>query len=182
MSTRRAWMCGMRSSSAAVLAVGVLLVGGAGLVQAESPERLPADHPLVPNGRVIYRAVRAGSFESLGITMIACRHRDPVPRRFMVEFFERSGRQVTTFGPNVAEVAAGEKVFFVTDARYFKNRKITDVRLGHLTGGPATITSNAEIVRCHGKIRLDGGIGHPSRRGEIGLYREGETPPPRPEW
>ncbi len=184
MSAREKWTRRLPYSWA-VIAVGAVvgIVGAVAPGRAEPPPRLPSDiDTLVPNGRVIYRAVRAGSFESLGITVIACRHRDPVPRRFMVEFFERSGRKVTTFGGHVAEVPAGEKLIFVTDSRYFKNRKVTDVRLGHLTGGPAVITSNAEIVRCQGKIRLDGGIGHPSRRGEIGLYREGETPPPRPEW
>ena len=63
-----------------------------------------ADAPYPSRGavrRVIYRAAKVAGFESLGVTMIACRHRDPVPRRFAVQFFDRAGRQVSTFG-NVA--------------------------------------------------------------------------------
>src|SRR5204862_8170384 len=48
----------------------------------------PVPEPPPPFGHVVYRAARVAGFESLGITMIACRHRDPVPRRFAVQFFD----------------------------------------------------------------------------------------------
>ena len=59
-----------------------LLVPGAVLAATPVPEPSPAV------GRVVYRATRVASFESLGVTMIACRHRDPGPRMIAVEFFD----------------------------------------------------------------------------------------------
>ena len=138
-----------------------------------SPSRVP--EPAVPFGRVVYRAARAAGFESLGITMIACRHRDPVPRRFAVQFFDRGGRVVSTFGNIAASppTPAGKKVVFVTDGLPFVGRDVLNIRLGHLGTGTARVVSDAVIVHCIGKMRMDAGPRHPSYRDEIGLVRDG---------
>jgi hypothetical protein len=67
---------------------------------------------------------------------------------------------------------------------------VTDVQLGHLGIGTGRIVSDARVVHCIGKIRMDGGVRMPSYRDEIGVVREGEPlpdlgrnwggPPPRP--
>jgi hypothetical protein len=169
------------------LAFLTLVVAGASPVAA-TPTPLP--EPTVPFGRVIYRAAKVAGFESLGVTMIACRHRDPVPRRFAVHFFDRAGRQVSSFGvPWSPPTPAGKKVVFVTDGMHFHGDDILDIRLGHLAIGTARVVSDAEIVHCVGKIRMDGGARSPSSRDEIGLVRAGEPlpelgdgwgPPPQP--
>ncbi len=135
----------------------------------------PLPEPPVPFGRVIYRASRVAGFESLGITMIACRHRDPVPRRFAVQFFDRSGRPISTFGniPASAPTPAGRKVVFVTDGLPFAGDDVLNLRLGHLPVGTARVVSDATIVHCVGKMRMDGGLRSPSYRDEIGLVRDG---------
>ncbi len=140
----------------------------------------PSAEPPVPFGRVVYRAAKIAGFESLGITMIACRHRDAVPRRFAVEFFDRQGKRVSTFGNIAASppTTAGKKLLFVTDGLPFKGRDVLNIRLGHLSIGSARVVSDAEIVHCVGKMRLDGGPGGSSYRDEIGLVRAG-TPLPR---
>ena len=147
-----------------------------------TPHASPRSEPSPPFGRVVYRAARVAGFESLGIVMIACRHRDPVPRRFAVQFFDPEGRPVSTFGTSVSPpVAAGEKVVFVTDGMPFSNRPdVTNVRLGHLTIGTARVVSDAVVLRCIGKMRMDGGLRTPSYRDEIGLVREGEPLPVLP--
>jgi hypothetical protein len=141
------------------------------------------EEPPVPLGRVIYRATKAASYESLGVTVIACRHFDAGLRTFAVDFFDAQGRKVSMFGPYIAaETPPGKKVVFVTDGRYFKGRDVFDVRLGHLTGGPARVMSDAERVRCMGKIRFDGGKRLPSRWRGIGFYREGDPIPTEDPW
>jgi hypothetical protein len=157
--------------------VALLVVLSATAAIAAPPTPIP--EPPLPFGRVIYRAVKAAAFESLGVTMIACRHRDPVPRRFMVQFFDPSGRQITSFA-SIREsppIPPGKKVLFVTDGLNFPNRDVLNLRLGHLSGGPARVISDAEIVHCIGKIRMDGGAKSPSYRDDIGFVREGQPLP-----
>ena len=155
-----------------------LVVSGA---RAAAPTPLP--EPAVPFGRVIYRAAKVAGFESLGVTMIACRHRDPLPRRFAVQFFDRADRQVSTFGnlPASPPTPAGKKVVFVTDGMHFEGDDVLDLRLGHLSIGTARVVSDAEIVHCVGKIRMDGGARSPSYRDEIGFVRAGEPLPVLPD-
>ncbi len=147
------------------------------------PSSSPLPEPAVPFGRVVYRAARVAGFESLGIVMIACRHRDPVPRRFAVQFFDRRGNPVPTFGNIAASppTPAGRKVVFVTDGLPFRGRDVLNLRLGHLGIGTARVVSDAKVVRCIGKMRMDGGIGSPSYRDEIGLVRAGEPLPLLPD-
>lgn len=152
----------------------------AGDAGGSAPTPLP--EPPVPFGRVIYRAARVAGFESLGVTMIACRHRDPTPRRFAVQFFDRAGRLQQTFG-NVnasAPTPAGKRVVFVTDGLAFPGRDVLNLRLGHLAIGTARVVSDAVVVHCIGKMRMDGGEGTPSYRDEIGLVRDGAPLPVLP--
>ena len=146
----------------------------------------PVPEPTVPFGRVVYRAGRVAGFESLGVTMIACRHRDPEPRRFTVQFFDPKGRPVSMLGVGrvTPPLPAGKKVLFVTDGMYFAHRAdVTNVVLGHLPMGTARIVSDAVIVRCIGKVRLDAGARSPSWRDEIGLVRAGVPfPALPPQW
>ena len=118
----------------------------------------------MPFGRVVYRAARVAGFESLGVTMIACRHRDPEPRRFTVQFFDPQGRPVSMLGSAAFAAAAGRaKVVFVTDGMYFTHRAdVTNVVLGHLPMGTARIVSDAAIVHCIGKVRWMRGARSPS--------------------
>ena len=142
--------------------------------------RIPEIAP--PFGRVVYRAAKVASLESLAVTMIACRHRDPVPRRFGVQFFDRLGRMIgSADDPISPPVPAGKKVVFVTDGMYFKNRGVLNIRLGHLSIGAARVVSDASILHCVGKMRMDAGLRDPSYRDEIGLVREGEPLPVLPE-
>jgi len=142
-----------------------------------------AGEPPLPFGAVIYRAGKIASLESLGVTIIACRHRDPTPRNFTIDFFDPTGKQVSAFGPSFAhQVPAGKKIVFVTDGYYFRKRDVIDVRLAHLTGGTARIVSDARNVRCLGKIRFDGGADSASRMRDIGLFRASATPAPEPVW
>jgi len=140
---------------------------------AAAPSPLP-ESPL-PFGRVVYRAARVAGFESLGITMIACRHRDPEPRRFAVQFFDRRGQPVPTLANFTASppMPAGKKVVFVTDGLPFAGRDVLNLRLAHLAAGTARVVSDARVLRCIGKMRMDGGARSPSYRDEIGLVREG---------
>jgi hypothetical protein len=133
----------------------------------------------VPFGRTIYRAAKAAGFGSLGVTMIACKHRDPLARVFAVHFFDRGGRPIVAFGvPHSPPTAAGKKVVFVTDGTHFRNRDdVLNVNLGPLAVGTARVVSKANVVRCIGKIRMDGGARIPSHREEIGLVRAGQPLP-----
>jgi len=146
----------------------------------------PVPEPTVPFGRVVYRAGRVAGFESLGVTMIACRHRDPEPRRFTVQFFDPKGRPVSMFGVGrvTPPLPAGKKVVFVTDGMYFARRPdVANVALGHLPMGTARVVSDAAIVHCIGKIRFDAGARSPSWRDEIGLVRAGAPfPSLPPQW
>lgn len=144
------------------------------------PSPLPEPSPAF--GRVIYRAARVAGFEALGVAMIACRHRDPVPRRFAVQFFDRTGRVVSTFGAVTSPpTPAGKKVVFVTDGTPFTRRDdVLNVRLGHLALGTARVVSDARIVHCVGKMRMDAGMRTPSYRDEIGLVRAGTPLPSLP--
>jgi hypothetical protein len=139
----------------------------------------PTPEPTPPFGRVVYRIAKAASFESLGVMMIACRHRDPVPRRFAVEFWTDQGRRVQSFGQwSTGPVPAGKKVVFVGDGMHFANRPdVLDFQLGHFSIGAGWIASDARVVHCIGKIRMDGGVRQPSYREEIGLVRAGEPLP-----
>jgi len=64
-------------------------------------------------------------------------------------------------------------VVFVTDGLPFVGRDVLNIRLGHLGTGTARVVSDAVIVHCIGKMRMDGGPGSPSYRDEIGLVRDG---------
>jgi hypothetical protein len=142
----------------------------------------PMPEPSAAFGRVIYRAARIAGFESLGVTMIACRHRDAVPRRFAVQFFDPAGRVLSTFGNIAASppIPAGKKVVFVTDGLPFVGRDVLNLRLGHVALGTARVVSDAVLVHCVGKMRMDGGLGSPSYRDEIGLVRAGAPLPVLP--
>ena len=144
-----------------------------------------ATEPPPPFGRVIYRAARIAGLESLGITMIACKHRDAVPRRFAVQFFDPSGRLVSQFGNISASppTPAGKKVAFVTDGMPFEDRPdVLNLRLGHLQRGTARVISDATVVRCIGRMRMDGGAHLSSYREDIGLVRAGEPLPELPRY
>jgi hypothetical protein len=144
-----------------------------------------ATEPPPPFGRVIYRAARIAGLESTGITMIACKHRDAEPRRFAVQFFDPTGRVVSQFGniPASPPTPAGTKVVFVTDGMGFENRPdVLNLRLGHLQRGTARVISDATVVRCIGRMRMDGGLGLPSYRDEIGLVRAGQPLPDLPKY
>ncbi len=172
----------MRSLRGVVLVA--MLAGGASHA-ATTPTPTPIPEPPVPFGRVVYRAARIAGLESLAITMIACRHRDPVPRRFAVQFFDPSGRLLSTFGNIKAwpEVPAGKKVAFVSDGMPFQRRDdVLNVRLGHVPRGTARVISDATVLRCVGKMRMDGGARLPSYRDEIGLVREGRPLPAMPRY
>ena len=174
----------------------VALLSGARADESPSPVTTPPPMPVVaptpipePSpafGRVVYRASKAASFESLGVSMIACRHRDPAPRTLGVEFYDRLGKKVSLFGPNVIpNWPAGKKIVFVSDPTYFKNRvDVIDVRVGHLADGTARIISDARVIHCLGKIRFDPGAFAKSYSRSLGLYREGvgATPVPVVWW
>jgi hypothetical protein len=167
--------------------IGILAfpIGAAGdwLSPSPRPSPSPVPEPPLPFGAVIFRAGKVGSFETLGVAVIACRHRDPAPRRFAVQFFDpmRGGVQVTAFGPKVVEVPPGKKIVFVTDAEYFKNRDVTNMHVGHLGGGTARVISDARVVRCMGKMRFDPGPGRASRWTGTGMVRDGVGATPAPE-
>jgi hypothetical protein len=166
---------GARIASAAV-ACFVAVVGSAARAGVASP----APEPSPPFGRVIYRAAKVAALESTGVAMIACRHRDPTPRRFAVQFFDDAGRVQQTFGVwKSSPLPAGRKVTFITDGLFFKNRPadFLNVRLGHLAIGTARVISDARVVRCIGKMRMDPGFHAASHRDEIGLVREGAPLP-----
>jgi hypothetical protein len=165
-------------------ALGVLLL--ALLVSARADNvpvatLTPIPEPQPPFGRVVYRASKAASFESLGISMIACRHRDQGPRTLGVEFFDRLGRKVSVFGPSVVpNWPPNKKIVFVSDPTYFKHRDVIDVRVSHLADGTARIISDAHVIHCRAKIRFDPGAGAKSYSRSMGLYREGVGATPVP--
>jgi hypothetical protein len=166
-----------RIASAAVACctgVGVLVSVAVGMAAPT-----PSPEASLPFGRVIYRAAKVAALESTGVTMIACRHRDPVPRRFALQLVDDTGRMRQTFGAwQSPPTSAGKKVTFVTDRMHFATRAdVLNVRVGHLGIGTARVVSDARIVRCIGKMRMDGGVHMPSSRDEIGLVRDG-TPLP----
>src|SRR5262249_11496735 len=68
---------------------------------------------------------------------------------------------------------AGKKVLFVTDGLPFAGRDVLNLRLAHLALGTARVVSDARVLRCIGKMRMDGGARTPSYRDEIGLVRDG---------
>ncbi len=177
-------------------ALGVLVVGASlaapDRARGADPARdepagaiaTPMAEPSPAAGRVVYRASRVASFESLGVTMIACRHRDPGPRMLAVEFFDAQGKPVTLFGPSlVPRWLPGKKLLFVSDPTYFRNRDIIDMRVAHLASGTARIISDARILHCRAKMRFDAGAGRPSYVRGVGLYRAGVGATPVPvEW
>lgn len=150
-----------------------------GVATAAGAQPTPLPEPSLPFGRVIYRAAKVASFESLGVTMIACKHRDPIARTFAVHFFDRAGRLISALGVmHSPPTPAGKKVLFVTDGLHFADRDdVLNIQLGHLAVGTVRIVSNAKVVRCIGKLRMDGGARQPSYREEIGLVREGQPLP-----
>lgn len=154
-------------------------MAGLGTVTTGRAAPTPSAEPSPPFGRVIYRAAKVAVLESTGVTMIACRHRDPVPRTFAVQFFDDAGRPRQAFaGWRSPPTPAGRKVTFVTDMLHFANRPdLLNVRVGHLSVGTARVVSDARVVRCIGKMRMDGGAHMASYRAEIGLVRAGEPLP-----
>jgi hypothetical protein len=166
------------------VALVVALLVATNAAGAADPAPAATEQP-PPFGRVIYRAARIAGLESLGITMISCKHRDAVPRRFAVQFFDPNGRVVSQFGniPASPPTPAGKKVAFVTDGMPFENRPdLLNLRLGHLQHGTARVISDATVVRCIGRMRMDGGLTLPSYREEIGLVRAGEPLPELPRY
>jgi hypothetical protein len=143
----------------------------------------PIPEPSPPFGRVVYRAARVASFESLGVTMIACRQRDPEPRQLAVQFFDPLGRPISMGNRRPVTLAPGKKVVFVTDGMHFERRPdVTNLALAHLSRGTARIVSDATVVRCIGKVRFDAGGRLPSWRDEVGLVREGVPLPTMPQY
>jgi hypothetical protein len=59
----------------------------------------------------------------------------------------------------------------------FVGRDVLNLRLGHLAVGTARVVSDAVIVHCIGKMRMDAGPRSPSYRDEIGLVRDGAPLP-----
>jgi hypothetical protein len=145
---------------------------------APTPVPTKLSEPAPAFGKVVYRAAKVGSFESLGVTVIACRHRDPAPRRFAVEFFDPLGNKMTLFGASVIpNVPAGKKIVFVTDATHHRNRDVIDVRASHLGGGTARVISDARVVHCTSKMRFDPGPRAKTYWRSTGLHREGAAAP-----
>lgn len=168
---------------AAALSLLAALIAASTAARAAEPSpaavATPVPEPSPAVGRVVYRASKVASFESLGVTMIACRHRDPAPRMISVEFFDQAGNRVALFGPNtIPSWAPGKKLLFVSDPMYFQKRDVIDMRVGHLSGGTARIVSDARAIHCLAKIRFDAGVGRPSYIRSVGLYREGRAPAP----
>ncbi len=166
-----------------------VLIGGATPVRSPRPTPTAVPEPPPAFGRVIYRAVKAGSYESLGIAMIMCRHRDREPRRFAFELFDMYGNKVTLFATSVVpSVPPGRKIVFVTDGTPFRNpdakvRDLYDVRAAHMSGGVARVISDATIVHCMGKMRFDPGVGAKTYWRSMGIYREGVGATPAPvDW
>ena len=146
-----------------------------------APTSTPVPLPPPPFGRVVYNASRAGSYESLGVPVIACRHRDPAPRKIGVEFFERLGKKVSVFGPDtVPNVPPGKKIIFVSDAGGYRQRDVVIVRVGHFGDGTARVVSDARIIHCMAKMRFKPGVLVPTYWRGMGLYRAdtGATPVP----
>lgn len=164
-----------------VLAVVTGVDAGADLV--EDPRATPVAEPPPPFGRVVYRATKVGSFESLGVLVIRCRQKDGVPRRLQVDVFTTSGRPVPFFGTNrIDPWPSGAATTIVGDGRYYQNRPdVRSMRLGHLTAGTARVVSDARMIRCQGRMRFDGGWGLRTKWDGIGFAREGREPQ-APTW
>jgi len=98
-----------------------------------------------------------------------------------VQFFDRMGRSVASAGPPPSPlVPAGTKVVFVTDGMHFVDADVVNLRLAHLPIGTLRVVSDAEIVHCIGKIRMDPGERSPSYRDDIGFVRAGQPLPVLP--
>lgn len=161
-----------------------VIVGGGTPTRAPTPIVTAVPEPPPAFGRVVYRASKAASFETLGVVVIACRHRDPERHRFALEFFDRAGKKVSLFGPSVVpNVPAGKKIVFVTEGTHFRNRDVIDVRAGHFTDGTARVLSDARIVHCMGRMRFDPGARAKTYWRSVGLYRDGVGATPVPvDW
>ncbi len=135
-------------------------------------------------GRIVYKASRAGSYESLGVPVIACRHRDPGPRKISVEFFDRLGKKVMIFGADtLPNVPPGKKVIFASEAGHLRNRDAVIVRVGHFSDGTARVVSDARIIHCIARMQFDPGALAPTYWRSMGLYREGTGATPVPvQW
>jgi hypothetical protein len=166
-----------------LLLVGSLMLATAtiGATPTRSPQATPTAAPEPPPafGRVVYRASKAASYESLGVPVIACRHRDSEPRRIAVEFFDDLGKKVLVFGPSVTgSVPAGKKTVFVSDALYYPHRDVINVSVAHFVNGTARVVSDARVIHCMAKMRFDPGALAPTYWRSMGLYRPdaGGTP------
>jgi hypothetical protein len=173
----------------AVRLFGVVLIAGATLgaatpMRSPQPTTTPVPEPPPTVGRVVYRASKVGSYESLGVPVVACRHRDPVPRTIAVEYFDRLGKTVRLFGANVVpNVGRGKKIVFVSDVTYYRNRDVIDMRVAHFVDGTGRVLSDARIIHCMAKMRFDPGALHPTYWRSMGLYRAGAGATPVPvEW
>ncbi len=175
-----------RCRRGALRLLGLVLTAGATLGAAtpvRSPQPTPTRVPEPPSavGRVAYRASKAASYESLGVVVIACRHRDPVPRTIAVEYFDGLGRKVGVFGPSsIPNVPRGKKMVFVSDGTHYRNHDVIDVRVGHFVDGTARVLSDAHLIHCMAKMRFDPGILSATYWRSVGFYREdvGATPVP----
>jgi hypothetical protein len=148
--------------------------------RAASPSAAEAPQPIPST--VVYRASKVASFESLGVTMVACRHADSQPRTIALDFRDPADKKVSVFGFSARPaIARGQKVLFVTDSMHFKHREVVDVRLGHLPRGTLRVFSDARRIKCMGRIRFDPGPGAPTKWRGIGLVREGIVVSPGPD-
>lgn len=169
---------------AGAVLVAVATLGAATPIRSPQPTPTRVPEPPPPIGRVVYRASKVGSYESLGVPVIACRHRDPAPRTIAVEFFDQLGRKVLVFGAStVPNVPPGKKVVFVSDATHYQNRDVVNIRLAHFGDGTARVLSDARILHCMAKMRFDPGARYSSYWRGMGLYREGVGATPLPvDW
>ena len=144
----------------------------------------PEPFPSPAFGHVVYRASRAGSYESLGFPVIACRHRDPGPRTIRVEFFDHLNKRVSVFGPDtLPNVPPGKKVLFASEGSHYKNRDVVIVHVGHFVNGTARVVSDARIIHCMARMRFNPGPLTPTYWRSMGLYREGTGATPVPlDW
>jgi hypothetical protein len=134
----------------------------------------PVPPPPPTFGHIVYKASRAGSYESLGVPVIACRHRDPAPRKITVEFFDHMGKKVSIFGADtLPSVPPGKKVIFASEIGHFRNRDVVAVRVGHFSDGTARVVTDARIIHCMAKMLFDPGPSVPSYWRGMGLHREG---------
>jgi hypothetical protein len=189
---------GAQAARRLALAATLAVLGGAAAGRAEPASSALAPTPRAPRltaqstptpvpepppafGRVVYRASKAASYESLGVPMIMCRHRDHGARTIAVEFFDRLGKKVSVFGPTVVpNVPPDKKIVFVSDAMHFPKRDVINMRVGHFTDGTARVVSDARIIHCMAKMRFDPGALAKTYWRSMGLYRPtiGATPAP----